>query len=309
MVRRGRRGRSPVPAACLPGGIAPRRRGLPPDAGVRRAAPRGRLPRHHKGRDLRLPEARARRRAVQPPLRPVQPCPPCPSTRTRGRCCSSSVCPSSCPSRCSASPRPSAGTTIIGFRHEKAGHHTQVVPSRRGFRRQMGHPRLARTRQEAPHPRMGRTARHADDSMAIYSRLPGHPNVTLVNTHSAVTMAAAHTRLLPDFILGGELPETAQGMTLKRFGYFVLNKDYAMQNASHRSYHLRRAADGSSPPGSASPPPCSGTPTPGTPASIPWTAAPALLTASWACASNASWKSTANRTSSPASSPCGKAWL
>ena len=54
---------------------------------------------------------------------------------------------------------------------------------------------------------------------AIYSRLPGHPNVTLVNTHSAVTMAAAHTRLLPDFILGGELPETAQGMTLKRFGY------------------------------------------------------------------------------------------
>ena len=58
-----------------------------------------------------------------------------------------------------------------------------------------------------------------DDSMAIYSRLPGHPNVTLVNTHSAVTMAAAHTRLLPDFILGGELPETAQGMTLKRFGY------------------------------------------------------------------------------------------
>ena len=46
-----------------------------------------------------------------------------------------------------------------------------------------------------------------EDNMAIYSRLPGHPNVTLVNTHSAVTMAAAHTRLLPDFILGGELPE------------------------------------------------------------------------------------------------------
>ena len=53
---------------------------------------------------------------------------------------------------------------------------------------------------------MGRTARHA-------RRQHG------VNTHSAVTMAAAHTRLLPDFILGGELPETAQGMTLKRFGY------------------------------------------------------------------------------------------
>ena len=66
---------------------------------------------------------------------------------------------------------------------------------------------------------MGRTARHARRQHGDYSRLPGHPNVTLVNTHSAVTMAAAHTRLLPDFILGGELPETAQGMTLKRFGY------------------------------------------------------------------------------------------
>lgn len=111
------------------------------------------------------------------------------------------------------------GTTIIGFRHEKAGHHTQGRAIRRGFRRQMGHPRLARTRQEAPHPRMAGLRVMPDDSMAIYSRLPGHPNVTLVNTHSAVTMAAAHTRLLPDFILGGELPETAQGMTLKRFGY------------------------------------------------------------------------------------------
>ena len=43
--------------------------------------------------------------------------------------------------------------------------------------------------------------------------------MSLINTHSAVTMAAAHSRLLPDFILGGELPETARGMTLKRLGF------------------------------------------------------------------------------------------
>ena len=111
------------------------------------------------------------------------------------------------------------GTTIIGFRHEKAGHHTQVVPSAVASEGkwairvwpELGKKRLIRA--------WAGLRVMPDDSMAIYSRLPGHPNVTLVNTHSAVTMAAAHTRLLPDFILGGELPETAQGMTLKRFGY------------------------------------------------------------------------------------------
>ena len=101
------------------------------------------------------------------------------------------------------------GTTIIGFRHEKAGHHTQVVPSAVASEGkwairvwpELGKKRLIRA--------WAGLRVMPDDSMAIYSRLPGHPNVTLVNTHSAVTMAAAHTRLLPDFILGGELPETA----------------------------------------------------------------------------------------------------
>ena len=100
------------------------------------------------------------------------------------------------------------GTTIIGFRHEKAGHHTQVVPSAVASEGkwairvwpELGKKRLIRA--------WAGLRVMPDDSMAIYSRLPGHPNVTLVNT-----------RLLPDFILGGELPETAQGMTLKRFGY------------------------------------------------------------------------------------------
>lgn len=111
------------------------------------------------------------------------------------------------------------GTTIIGFRHENVGHNTKVIPANVAPEGQwairvwpeLGKKRLIRT--------WSGLRVMPEDKQAIYSRLPGHPNVTLVNTHSAVTMAAAHARLLPEFLLGGELPETAQGMTLNRFGY------------------------------------------------------------------------------------------
>ena len=111
------------------------------------------------------------------------------------------------------------GTVIIGFKHERAGHDNTVEPvsvateGRWAMRvwPELGKKRLIRA--------WSGLRVMPEDNMAIYSRLPGHPNVSLITTHSAVTMAAAHTRLLPDFILGGELPETAQGMTLKRFGY------------------------------------------------------------------------------------------
>ena len=111
------------------------------------------------------------------------------------------------------------GTVIIGFRHEIVGHDTKVDPSAVASEGQwamrvwpeLGKRRLIRT--------WSGLRVMPDDQQAIYSRLPNHPNVTLINTHSAVTLAAAHSRLLPDFILGGELPEIAQGMTLKRFGY------------------------------------------------------------------------------------------
>jgi len=111
------------------------------------------------------------------------------------------------------------GTVIIGFRHEKAGHHIDVVPrdvtpeAEWALRvwPELGKKRVIRA--------WSALRVMPEDKMAIYSRLPGHPNVTLVNTHSAITMAAAHARLLPDFIMGGDLPETARGMTLSRFGY------------------------------------------------------------------------------------------
>ncbi len=112
-----------------------------------------------------------------------------------------------------------AGTTIIGFKHERAGHHIEVEPesvSTEGAWAMRVWPELGRRRVIRTWAALRIMP---DDNMAIYSHLPGHPNVTLINTHSAVTMAAAHVRLLPDYILGGELPEVARGMTLRRFGF------------------------------------------------------------------------------------------
>jgi glycine/D-amino acid oxidase-like deaminating enzyme len=113
------------------------------------------------------------------------------------------------------------GTIIIGFRHETVGHDTRVVPSAVATEGQwamrvwpeLGQKRLIRT--------WSGLRVMPDDKQAIYSRLPGHPKVTLVNTHSAVTFAAAHARLLPDYITGGSLPALARSMTLARFGYSV----------------------------------------------------------------------------------------
>ena len=111
------------------------------------------------------------------------------------------------------------GTVIIGFRHEKVGHDTRVVPSSAAEEGKWA----IRAWPELGRRRVIRTWAGLrvmpEDGQAIYSRLPGHPNAFLVNTHSAVTLSAVHARLIPDFLLGGELPELAQGMTLKRFGH------------------------------------------------------------------------------------------
>lgn len=112
------------------------------------------------------------------------------------------------------------GTVIVGFRHEKAGYDTKVIPDKvasEGKWAMEVWPFLSRLRIIRAWSALRVMP---DDNMAIYSRLPNHETATLVNTHSAVTMAAAHSRLLSDFLLGGELPEPARGMTLNRFGQF-----------------------------------------------------------------------------------------
>lgn len=111
------------------------------------------------------------------------------------------------------------GTVIIGFRHEFVGHDTKVVPeavSTEGRWAMRIWPELAQKRLIRTWSGLRVMPK---DGVAIYSQLPNHSNAFLMNTHSAVTLAAAHARLLPDFILGGELPEIAREMTLKRFGY------------------------------------------------------------------------------------------
>lgn len=113
------------------------------------------------------------------------------------------------------------GTVIIGFRHEFIGHDTRIDPSALA---KEGH-KAIRIWPELGKRRLLRTWSGLrvmpKDQQAIYSRLPGHPKATIITTHSAVTMAAVHTRLLSDFVLGGELPEVAKGMTLQRFGYSI----------------------------------------------------------------------------------------
>lgn len=114
-----------------------------------------------------------------------------------------------------------AGTVIIGFKHETRGHDATVVPhtvAQEGAWALRVWPELGRKRIIRSWPGLRVMP---NDNVAIYSHLPQHEKVTVINTHSAVTMAAAHSRYLADYILGGELPEIAQNMTLKRFGYSV----------------------------------------------------------------------------------------
>ncbi len=111
------------------------------------------------------------------------------------------------------------GTVIIGFRHEYIGHDTRIVPEDVATEGQWAlrvWPQLGKQRLIRAWTGLRVMPR---DQQAIYSRLPGHPKAVIINTHSAVTLAAAHTRHLPDFVLGGALPDLARGMTLQRFGY------------------------------------------------------------------------------------------
>ena len=111
------------------------------------------------------------------------------------------------------------GTVIIGFKHETRGHDATVVPeavSQEGAWALRVWPELAQKRIIRSWPGLRVMP---NDKVAIYSHLPNHPHVTVINTHSAVTLAAVHSRYLPEYIMGGDLHECAENMTLKRFGF------------------------------------------------------------------------------------------
>ncbi len=111
------------------------------------------------------------------------------------------------------------GTVIIGFKHETRGHDATVDPcavSQEGVWALRVWPELGKKRIIRSWPGLRVMP---DDNVAIYSHLPGHPQVTVVNTHSAVTLSAVHSVDLADYVLGGALPAMAQNMTLQRFGF------------------------------------------------------------------------------------------
>lgn len=111
------------------------------------------------------------------------------------------------------------GTVIIGFKHETRGHDATVVPhavAQEGLWALRVWPELGQKRIIRTWPGLRVMP---DDKVAIYSHLPKHPQVTLINTHSAVTLAAVHSRYIPDLVMGNDVHECAANMTLKRFGF------------------------------------------------------------------------------------------
>ncbi len=111
------------------------------------------------------------------------------------------------------------GTVIIGFKHETRGHDATVNPyavSQEGAWALRVWPELSKKRIIRSWPGLRIMP---NDGVAIYSHLPSHPRATVLNTHSAVTLCAAHSAHLPKFILDGALPPMAQNMTLQRFGF------------------------------------------------------------------------------------------
>ncbi len=111
------------------------------------------------------------------------------------------------------------GTIIIGFRHESIGHDTRIVPEDIASEGRWAIKIWPELRKRRLIRTWSGLRVMPKDKQAIYSRLPGHPKAILINSHSAVTLAAAHSRDLPDFILGGDLPDMAREMDLSRFGY------------------------------------------------------------------------------------------
>lgn len=55
------------------------------------------------------------------------------------------------------------------------------------------------------------------DGLPIYDKIPGHDKAFVINAHSSVTLAAVHEKILPDYLLGKELPMDARGFGLSRF--------------------------------------------------------------------------------------------
>ena len=55
------------------------------------------------------------------------------------------------------------------------------------------------------------------DGFPIYDRIPKYPGVVVLNTHSGVTLAAAHARILAGQIADGTLDAQVRRFAMDRF--------------------------------------------------------------------------------------------
>ncbi len=113
--------------------------------------------------------------------------------------------------------RTPGGTIMVGFMHENVGTDTRLVPesvAKEGRWAQTVWPKITDLRVI----RCWSSLRvMPDDGFPIYDTLPGHPNLFLINAHSAVTLAAAHATVLPDYILGRKTSGDHLNFGLSRF--------------------------------------------------------------------------------------------
>lgn len=113
--------------------------------------------------------------------------------------------------------RTPGGTVMVGFMHENVGTDIGFTPESVAKEARWAvsvWPALANLRVIRCWSSLRVMPR---DGFPIYDRVPGHENAFVINAHSSVTLAAVHARELPDYILGGPLPEDAKGFTLARF--------------------------------------------------------------------------------------------
>lgn len=114
--------------------------------------------------------------------------------------------------------RTPGGTIMIGFMHEHAGADTRVIPEtviKEGNWALNVWPDLGQLRVI----RMWSSLRvMPDDGQAIYDTVADDANCFILNTHSGVTLAPAHTELLAPWIAGKVAkPQEIESFTMQRF--------------------------------------------------------------------------------------------
>ena len=120
--------------------------------------------------------------------------------------------------------RTPGGTVIVGFMHENVGMDTGLVPESLAKEASWAvsvWPAIANLRVIRCWSSLRVMPR---DGYPVYDTIPGHSNAFLINTHSAVTLAAVHAKTLPDFVLGKGLPLDQQIFGLSRFKNIEVKK-------------------------------------------------------------------------------------